>query len=200
MTAGAVAGAIVDLGDDCWLESRIVPDYLKMDNHLFEEIWELHPEEKSKIKIFGKIVTCPRYSQNYGADYKFSGKFHEGLPIDHFYMKKIMEFVKKDSGIEYNQLLINWYADGTDYIGLHSDDEPQIVKDSNIYSFSFGQEREFVIKAKHGDFKKVFIMKHNTVIIMGGKMQQYYKHTVPKRTVKTVSGKRINITVRILKT
>ena len=64
------------------------------------------------------------------------------------YLKKILKWVNKHSGLSYKQILCNWYENGNHYIGPHSDDETQLVKNSAIYSFSFGQERDFVIKSK----------------------------------------------------
>ena len=42
-------------------------------------------------------------------------------------MKKILEWVQKHSGKDYQQVLINWNADGNYYIGELSDDERDIV-------------------------------------------------------------------------
>ena len=40
-------------------------------------------------------------------------------------------------------------------------------------------------------------MPNNSLIIMGGEMQKYYKHSVPKRSVKKVAKTRINMTMRL---
>ena len=48
----------------------------------------------------------------------------------------------------FNHVLINWYNDGSHYIGPHSDSEAQIVEDSPIVSVSLGQERTFRIRYK----------------------------------------------------
>ena len=31
----------------------------------FEDLWNLKPTEKLKIKIAGKVIECPRYSKSY---------------------------------------------------------------------------------------------------------------------------------------
>jgi len=84
------------------------------------------------------------------------------------------------------------------FIGVNCcDDEPGLVKNSAIYSFSFGQARDFVVKSKDKTFRKVFKMVDNSLIIMGGEMQKYYKHSVPKRSVKKCAKTRINMTMRL---
>ena len=187
----------LDLGDS-WIMTGELPNELKMDSALFEELWEMHPAEQEVGMIFGKQVKYPRYQQNYGVNYKFSGKEYKALPITHPYLKKLMDFVKIHSGLEYNQLLINWYSDGNHYIGEHSDNEPEILKNSAIYSFSFGQERDFVVKSRDATFRKVYKARDNTLIIMGGEMQKYYKHSVPRRALSKAPKHRINITIRLL--
>lgn len=114
-------------------------------------------------------------------------------------MNGYQEHQPKDNPVlkEYQQLLINWYQDGDHYIGPHSDDESQLVKNSAIYSFSFGQTRDFVIKSKELDYKMVLELTNNSLIIMGGEIQKYYTHQVPKRSIKKCPNRRINITSRL---
>lgn len=177
-----------------------IPADLQVDTDLFEHLWSLHPHELGEVKIFGKITKTPRWQQSYGRDYKFSGMNHHALPIEDPYLIKLLEWVKKDSGIEYNQVLINWYQDGNHYIGKHSDDERDLVSGDPIYSFSFGQERDFRITNKPKSEFQISPIKiklpSNSLIIMGGDMQKHYHHEVPKRALSTCPLRRINITVR----
>jgi alkylated DNA repair dioxygenase AlkB len=115
----------------------------------------------------------------------------------------LLQWVKDHSGFDYNQVLVNWYQDGNHYIGPHSDDETQLVPGSSIYSFSFGQERDFVVTSKKGvletPFHESFAMKDNSLLIMEGDMQKNFKHQVPKRATSKVPHPRINITFRLFK-
>lgn len=173
-------------------------DELEMDKELFEEIWDLHPEEYGQVKIMGKLINTPRWQVSYGKDYYYSGVLHKALPIEHPYFKKLLDWVCGDSGENYQQMLINWYQNENHYIGPHSDDEKQLVNNSNIYSFSFGQSRQFVITSKKDkSFKKIVPLNNNTLVVMCGEMQKHYKHSVPKEKYKL--GQRINITFRLFK-
>lgn len=174
-----------------------IPKNIRVNKQLFDELWNLHPEQVGQIKIMGKIINTPRYQQSYGKDYYFTGMVHKSLPISHEYIYKLLDFIKTHSGKEYNQVLINWYEDGRHYIGKHSDDEKQLVPNSDIYSFSFGQERDFVINSKQTDYKKTISLPNNSLVIMCGEMQKYYYHSVPKR--ENLKGRRINITFRLFK-
>ena len=179
-----------------------LPIDIHVDKKLYKELWNIHPKEKGKIKIYGKEIYTPRWQQSYGQDYYYSGMLHKALPIEHPYMKQILEYVNKHSELEfgingYKQILMNWYQDGGHYIGPHSDDERQLVPQSPIYSFSFGQERTFVITNKKlNSIERRIKMRNNSLVIMGGEMQKYYRHSVPK---DNSDYSRINITMRLFK-
>lgn len=179
-----------------WYSRRQLPLELQVDSDLFEVLWQLHPLELGKVKMFGKIIDTPRYQANYGKEYHYTGLTHPATPVPHPYLERLMAWVCADSGQHYEQMIINWYRDGSDYIGKHSDSESGLVPNSNIYSFSFGSSRDFVIRSKTGDFKQVLSLDNNDVLIMGGSMQRNFTHEVPKRVH---AGRRINVTFRLMK-
>jgi len=175
-----------------------LPIDIQVNSALFEKLWKLHPEERHTIMIYGKARQTPRWQQSYGKSYKYSGTTNVALPITEPYFQKLLNWVCEDSGLPYQQILVNWYQDGQHYIGAHSDDEKQLVPNSGIYSFSFGQERIFRVRNKKT--KKIFRdfpVTDNSLLVMGGEMQKYYTHEVPKRAISTVPGQRINITFRL---
>ena len=180
-----------------WIENVVLPDNIKCDEKTFEELLSLKPQERGKVVVFGKEFDVPRWQKSFGQDYFFSGLNHKAEKIEHPFLIKLLEFVNKHSGKEYKQMMINWYLEGTEYISPHSDDEKQLVENSTIYSFSFGATRDFVITSKKTDFRQVIPLENNTLILMGGEMQKYYKHGVPKRL--KVKYPRINITLRLYK-
>ena len=197
---------------DSWIRSySSLPDGLDVDEDLFSHLWEMHPPEYGKVVMFGKEVATPRWHQTYGKQYTFSGNTLETQPLDDPYLKKLVRWVNKHArqnslavgDVPHNGVLINWYADGNHYIGAHADDERQLVRDSPIYSFTFGQERTFKVTSKKNMPEGEQIdpleiqMADNTFLIMGGKMQRYYKHEVPKaKKSEGDMGPRINITIR----
>jgi len=174
-----------------------IPEDIRIDDSTFERLWNSHPEKKGEGIIMGRTVEFPRWQQSYGQGYSFTGMHHSALPITDPYMTQLLEWVCTHSGEPYKQILVNWYSDGNHYIGPHSDDERQLVPGSSIYSFSYGQERDFVIKSKDGTYRNVITMPNNSLLIMGGDMQKYYKHSVPKRALSKCADKRINITFRL---
>lgn len=191
-----------------------LPDEMCITDEEFKTLWAEHPEEHGKVIVYGKTYDVPRWQQNYGLGYYFAGLMHEALPIRNTYVKKLLDYINAltyektlltsaqlEKGVKFNQVLVNWYADGNHYIGKHSDDETQLIKNTPIFTVSFGQERDFVIESKknkkgHQVYRQVVKVKNNSLLIMGGEMQRYYLHSVPKRSANKVKKPRISITFR----
>lgn len=178
-----------------WYSIGQLPPHLRMTPELFETLYQLHPESLGKIKMFGKIIDTPRYQQNFGEEYFYTGLLHPANPIPHPYLSSLMEWVCSESGKAYKQMIVNWYRNGKDYIGDHSDSVKDMVPNSAIYSISFGASRDFVISSKSGVYKETLRLRENGVVIMGGSMQHHYKHGVPK---EAGAGRRINVTFRLM--
>ena len=183
------------------------PDGLSLDE--FEELWNLKPTEKQKIKIAGKLIECPRYSKSYLRTYKFSGLNHEAdfnLPKR---IESLLNEFAKNLNPDLNQSLFNWY-ESNGSIGKHSDDTRQLKYNSDIFSFSFGPaKRTFIlepIKDKNEPTikaNKYYIqLEHNTLIIMGGRCQTTHRHSVPKKNetiTNSQNERRLNVTFRCFK-
>lgn len=188
----------VKLDANCWYILDTVPEEVLP---VFNDLWNLHPEELGEIVINGNPVTTPRYFQSFGRNYTFSGKVHEHLPVPGL-LTDLLSWVKETYSCDFNQILVNWYADGSHYIGPHSDNISNLVDGSPIVSISLGGTRKFHIRAKDkkdssGIVKKDITLVHGTVLVMGGDMQEHYTHAVPK--TKKIVKPRINIMFREMK-
>jgi hypothetical protein len=168
-------------------ESFLPPDVA--DRHFVELrdqcVWEQKPG------VFGHLQ--PRLTASYGDEgvtYRYSGTENVALPwtATLLVIKKKIEAVQG----EYNYCLLNRYRSGSDSMGWHADDEPEMG--NVIGSLSLGATRLFRIRHNTTREMKTFHLSNGTLIIMAGTMQQCWKHDVPK-TRENV-GERINLTVR----
>ncbi len=187
-----------------WIDLSRVP---VLSSERFEMLWNLQPEENGKIKIYGKVIDVPRKQQAYMKPYWFSGMQHEALTLP----KEFESFLELANSSKYatthsfNEMLVNWYKDGNDYIGPHVDDPKQHIYDEQygfvVYSLTYhepGNDRVFRIKPKSGGSDRIDIpLEDGLLVVMGGDMQNHYKHQVPKTSKKC--GRRINITLRQFK-
>lgn len=176
----------------------------------FDAMWKnLRPRDPQYICMWGTQVELPRRQLCGGVNYRFSGEDHppveipvevdaEGTPFP-VQAKDFLRFVQENmaaDGVVYNQYLLNFYENGGEYIGWHSDDETQLDPNANIYCVTLceGEARTFAVKSKDGAEKINLPLLNNSLIVMGAGMQKTHKHTVPKR--KNCNGRRISITVR----
>lgn len=190
-----------------WIDVFQLPENLKPNEKEFEDLWNLHPQEHSTVFVGGKWTPIPRYQQAYGKPYKFSGKTHNALPIPDI-IQKYLDYANElgydeTYASKFNMALVNWYRDGQDYIGAHSDDERDLVKNKNgetvVFSISLGQTRKFRFHPKTDGKKHVVELKDGCVVVMGGQTQKTHKHSVPKASLSTAPERRINLTFRIFK-
>lgn len=190
------------LGDDgrAFIQVGTLPPSLQAA-YDFEALWNHHPKEFDVVKMYDRLVKTPRWTQNYLRSYWYTGVMHEAVPLPTDFQPFLdWANAKQPAGNvdAYNHVLVNWYEDGSHYIGPHSDSEKSIRPNSPILSISLGQERLFRVRDKAT--KKIVLehpMKDNTFLVMGGTMQTHYTHEVPK-TAKAGVGRRINITLRCM--
>ncbi|KAL8691386.1 MAG: hypothetical protein Q9218_003380 [Villophora microphyllina] len=122
-------------------------------------------------------------------------------------LRKITEIFTAST---YNFCLVNYYASGADSISYHSDDERFLGPDPAIASFSLGAKRDFLLKHKpvpprEGDPTSDQInnakplklpLASGDMILMRGKTQANWLHSIPKRKGGESDKGRINITFR----
>ena len=79
-------------------------------------------------------------------------------------------------------------------MGWHSDDEKELGEEPVIASLSFGATRRFVFRNKKTNMKKEVLLEHGSLLIMKGKSQLKYQHSLPK--MLKVKESRVNLTFR----
>lgn len=173
---------------------NLADEYFK---NLEEEVTYMDPE-KTKVVVYGKKHKMARKVAAYGdpgKSYTFSGLTVFAKPWTPT-MLAIKQAVEEYSKCEFNFVLINRYADGSDTIGAHRDDEKELIPDSTIASVSLGQERYFVFTRPQHTTVKI-ALKHGSILLMLPPTNRLWKHALPKS--KFITSPRINLTFRQFK-
>lgn len=100
---------------------------------------------------------------------------------------------KASDPVKFNVCLLNYYEDGNQRIGWHSDRE-EIGRTTPIASISLGASREFQIRAKEGLERTSITVTNGSLVIMENVCQLKYVHCLPK--MLSVTEGRINLTFR----
>jgi len=187
----------IELDGGAWLEYLSWIDATDADRLLIALRDELAWEQR-EIVMFGRRVLQPRLIAWAGSlGYRYSGQTLEPrapTPTTAALMARVVEHTQ----VPFNHVLINRYRDGSDSIGLHADDEPELGLDPIVVTLSLGATRQFVLKprrARLGPSRSVDV-HHGSLLVMGGTCQRHYVHGVPRQS--GAAGERISLTFRRL--
>jgi alkylated DNA repair dioxygenase AlkB len=191
------------LFDDVTLGSRVtyVPRYLAATEADRLLAWMLtkSPWQAEAPMVFGKAYEVRRRTCSYGSaglTYRYSGLDRVALPWPDE-LQPHLDGLRLAFAAPFNFALCNLYVDGDAYLGRHSDDERDIVRDSPIVGLSLGASRDFVLYQRGGGPVATVALEHGSVVAMLGSTQRHLQHAVPKR--KRVREPRINLTFRVLR-
>ena len=167
-----------------------VPDHEALLHRLSAEIaWEQH-----EITLFGRTVPTPRLTGWMGdAAYAYSGVVNQPQPWPAA-LAAVRERLAAEFGVDFNSCLANLYRDGSDSMGFHSDDEPELGSEPTIASISLGDRRRFVLRHRATRQRWTWDLGAGDLLVMREDSQRDYAHAVPK-TARPV-GVRMNLTFR----
>ena len=185
-------GAELDLRPH-WLDAATAATW-------FTELARDTPWEQPQLFIHGRHLAVPRLLAWYGdpeARYRYSGLEHQPLPWTPL-LAEIRTRVQEACGRPFNAVLLNYYRDGNDSMGWHSDDEPELGRDPLIASLNLGGTRRFDLRRKGTTrIGHSLELSDGSLLVMGGQTQHHWQHQVAK-TRKPVAP-RINLTFRLIR-
>ena len=146
--------------------------------------------------MYGRQVRQPRLTAWYGdpeCTYVYSKVVNEALPWSNI-LTGMRAQLRDMLGVDFNSVLLNFYRDGRDSIGFHSDDEWELGPNPIIASLSFGADRTFVFRHKHKSYRDVpVVLRDQSLLLMMGDTQRNWLHGINK---VSDAGERINLTFR----
>lgn len=148
------------------------------------------------------IVAEPRltlFMSDPGICYEYSGRENVGegwhpvvLEIKQKAERSLQELGQPP--VVFNSAQLNRYNGPRHTLGMHADDEPDLLKGAPIVSVSFGCTREFRIQRRDSGEAHTLELPDGSLLLMGGAMQSHYLHGVPPGGQ---TGLRFNLTFRV---
>ena len=214
----------IELSNSCFVEVFQLPIQLREKSKKdFEEMFDLCPDEKHRVVIKDFELEVKRYSKSYGKtpsivklvntgqvnnrkyvnSYMFSGindaNNNEDLPP--VFVSYLQYVNKAFPDCDFNQISVNWYKDGNDYIAFHKDCEIGMKGNKKICILTFNESddeenlRQLTLKPMQiGDDRQFNIpLTHGSMVMLNSDLQKYYKHGISKSNATT---KRISISFR----
>lgn len=166
----------------------------------FRQLLEQTPWQQPRVQLYGRQFPVPRLLAWYGdaeASYRYSGLTHQPLPWTPL-LAQIRARVAETVGQALNGVLLNYYRDGQDSMGWHSDDEAELGSNPLIASLSLGGTRRFDLRRKgQSRIEHSLLLEHASLLVMRGPTQHYWQHQVAK--TRGDCAPRLNLTFRLIR-
>lgn len=174
---------------------RYLPGWVDHSDRLFDELRADVAWEQLDISLFGRTVATPRLTAWVGdTEYAYSGVVNRPQPWPDA-LAALRDRLAGEVGVAFNSCLANLYRDGSDSMGYHSDDEPELGLQPTIASVSLGARRTFAVRHRVSRERWTWSLGEGDLLLMTAESQSDYAHAVPK-TAKPV-GPRMNLTFRL---
>jgi alkylated DNA repair dioxygenase AlkB len=165
---------------------------------LFEMLAKSLDWRCDQLYMFGKLITTKRkvaWVGDEGCAYTYSGvkKEPQAWTPELMLIKSKLEAIAQ---CKFNSCLLNLYHDGSEGMGWHSDDEPELVQTAPIASMSLGAARKFSFKHKADKTNASLMLENGSVLLMHAPTQTFWNHSLVKTTRPV--GPRINLTFRAI--
>ncbi|MCP9840272.1 alpha-ketoglutarate-dependent dioxygenase AlkB [Synechococcus sp. J7-Johnson] len=186
------------------LALRLWPAWAKDPEGQLSRLQQEIPWRQESITLFGRTHPMPRLTcwvADPGCSYRYSGLANEPQPWSDALIE-IRDSLEITLGWRFNSVLLNRYRDGTDSMGWHADDEPELEPLAPIASLSLGASRSFRLRPRDrrpGAAEPLLLeLSHGDLLVMDPPTQQHWLHALPRRL--RVRQERLNLTFRVIRT
>ena len=169
----------VRLDDTSWIEH--VPGWLSGSDDLFAALSTDAGWEQRDRWMINRMVREPRLTAEYT----------DLADAPHPFLRTVTAALSEHYGVPYDGLWMNHYRDHRDSTGWHGD-WPTCKRDiCTVPVLSLGAARRFLIRPRDGGRSIGFTPASGDLIVMGGRCQRDWRHSVPKQAVP--AGPRISV-------
>jgi alkylated DNA repair dioxygenase AlkB len=158
----------VRLDDHSWVDA--IPGWMSGSRILFERLATAVPWRQHDRELFDQTFAEPRLTAQY--------KQLQGVP--HKMLVDAARALSQHYGVQYDNLWLNLYRDGNDSTAWHRDRFACRRPETIVPVLTLGATRRFFIKPRAGGRSVVFKPGSGDLIVMGGRAQEDWMHSVPK--------------------
>lgn len=155
--------------------------------------------QQPEVTVYSKTGPIPRL-QCFIGDHKIEYGYSNSKLITEPWPSALMAMRKRleaHLNQPFNSLLVNYYRDGNDTMGWHSDDEIELGHQPTIVCISLGAERVLKLKDKNSNKITDLKLHSGSCLVMSGNSQRDFQHAILKQT--SLVHPRISLTFRYIK-
>jgi len=168
-----------------WLDH--VPGWLSGADEVFAELVDTLPWRTGDRRMYDRVVAVPRLR----ASASDVPGLLDRVPI----LRDMGDALGARYGRDFFSIGFNLYRDGRDSVAWHGDRIPaDAIDDAIVALVSVGEPRRFLVRPKEGGGRSLrFECGNGDLLVMGGRAQRTWQHSVPK---VAAAGPRISIAYR----
>jgi alkylated DNA repair dioxygenase AlkB len=133
--------------------------------------------------MYDRMVDEPRLTAWYPA----------GVTWPHAVLPELARLLSDRHGQQLANLGLNLYRNGADSVAWHGDRISRVLPEPVVAIVSLGAPRPFLVRPKGGGRSRSFSLGWGDLVVMGGRCQQEFDHSVPK---VAVAGPRLSVMFR----
>jgi alkylated DNA repair dioxygenase AlkB len=168
----------VRLDAHSWVEH--VPGWLGDAGAVFDELGRTARWEQRRRWMGGRWVLEPRLTAQY-----------RDLAAAPPPLRLMARALTARYGVTYDRLWLNLYRHHRDSTGWHGDGASTRRRECVVPVLSLGATRSFLVRPVGGGPSRAFRPVAGDLVVMGGRCQRDWRHSVPKQTAP--SGPRISV-------
>ena len=163
--------------------SRITHVHGLVSGHheLMHQLSNLHGWEQRRRWMYDRVVDEPRLTHEYS-----------DLAIAPAFLVSIADALSDYCEVRYDRIWLNWYRDNRDSTSWHADRPANTPETATIPVLSLGAPRRFLIRPYGGGRSTAFTPRGGDVLIMRGRCQRDWQHSVPKQQKPAASRMSLN--------
>lgn len=166
-----------------WLD--VGTSWLSGHAELFDRLLADAPWQQRDRQMYDRRVLEPRLVA------AWSGESLTALPAP---LEDVRQRVGAMYGATFDSVLVNLYRDGRDSVAWHGDTVRHRLPETVVVTVGLGERRRFLLRpGDHGPATHTFRSGQGDLVVMGGRCQHEWQHTVPK---ETAAGGRMSVTMR----
>ena len=169
----------IELDATSWIEH--VPGWLHASGALFDELMATASWEQRYRYMFDRHVIEPRLT----AEYRDISDAPQAL------LHEVTTVLARHYGVAYRYVWLNLYRTHRDSTSWHGDPIGKVQETSTVPVLSLGATRRFLIRPAEGGQSVSLAVASGDLVVMGGRSQRDWRHSVPKQA--TPAGARISI-------
>jgi len=156
------------LDEMSWVE--VVPIWLSGAHLLLQRMMTSVPWRQHDRRMFDQVFREPR----------LTAQFHRVCDAPEQVLAQAAHVLAKHYGVVYDSMWLNFYRNGQDSTGWHRDYFSCRRTECIVPVLTLGAQRRFLIKPRVGGRSVVFRPMSGDLIVMGGRCQKDWVHSVPK--------------------